>query len=555
MRRQIVSSAVSVFFLLHGAIALAGALQVTSQSPARHTMSQALAPVIEIGFGQPVNASTVTTDSFRVFGANTGTMPGARTLTNGGQTVRFTPDRSFFSGEMVTVTLSHAIEAADGTPLRSAGYVYQFMIAAAPSSRQFSLAQEFSVEDFPGEFPRIYGGQASDLDEDGWVDLAIVCEVAADVRVFLNEADGSGTFGPHLLPSSNTGGLPSPNAAADFDNDGNIDICTGNYTGEDVTILLGNGDGTYGSRQDVPLGGAARGIAAFDVDGDGDQDIACSVPGISRVTLMLNNGAGVFSAPISFEGGGNAEYALCAADMNNDGILDLVIGNEGSSTITVLRGNGNGTFTLIATRAAGGPPWVVVCGDVNGDGNMDVASANSGAGNNAILLGTGTGNLQAAITYSVGGHTPATDLADLDGDGDLDMLSSSYGGGLWRLFENTGGGTFVFRQDFPAASNPACAILIDVNNDRAIDMVQLDEIAQLVRVWTNHRVYQAGDMNCDGLVNNFDIDPFVLALANPTEYAAQFPDCDADNGDVNGDGQLDNFDIDPFVNCVLNGGC
>jgi len=56
-----------------------------------------------------------------------------------------------------------------------------------------------------------------------------------------------------------------------------------------------------------------------------------------------------------------------------------------------------------------------------------------------------------------------------------------------------------------------------------------------------------GDMNCDGVVNNFDIDPFVLALTDPNGYKAKFPNCNIMNGDVNGDGKVDNFDIDPFV--------
>lgn len=62
-----------------------------------------------------------------------------------------------------------------------------------------------------------------------------------------------------------------------------------------------------------------------------------------------------------------------------------------------------------------------------------------------------------------------------------------------------------------------------------------------------------GDMNCDGVVNNFDIDPFVLALTNPDAYAASFPTCEFHNADINGDGTVNNFDIDPFV-MLLTGG-
>ncbi len=63
-----------------------------------------------------------------------------------------------------------------------------------------------------------------------------------------------------------------------------------------------------------------------------------------------------------------------------------------------------------------------------------------------------------------------------------------------------------------------------------------------------------GDLNCDGALNNFDIDPFVLALTNPSAYTAAFPNCNINNADVNQDGAINNFDIDPFVTC-LTAGC
>jgi hypothetical protein len=65
--------------------------------------------------------------------------------------------------------------------------------------------------------------------------------------------------------------------------------------------------------------------------------------------------------------------------------------------------------------------------------------------------------------------------------------------------------------------------------------------------------FNAGDLNCDGSVNNFDIDPFVLALTNPAQYPAQFPDCDINLADVNNDNAVNNFDIDPFVELLTGG--
>ena len=62
--------------------------------------------------------------------------------------------------------------------------------------------------------------------------------------------------------------------------------------------------------------------------------------------------------------------------------------------------------------------------------------------------------------------------------------------------------------------------------------------------------YVTGDLNCDGLVNSFDIDPFVLALSDPGEYASAYPDCNWMLADANGDGVVNAFDIDPFVNLL-----
>ena len=64
-----------------------------------------------------------------------------------------------------------------------------------------------------------------------------------------------------------------------------------------------------------------------------------------------------------------------------------------------------------------------------------------------------------------------------------------------------------------------------------------------------------GDMNCDGVFNGGDIDPFFLALGDPAAYTAAFPGCNILNGDMNSDGRLDGGDIDPFFECLGGGAC
>ncbi|HOO15638.1 MAG: hypothetical protein KBH81_00360 [Phycisphaerae bacterium] len=73
-------------------------------------------------------------------------------------------------------------------------------------------------------------------------------------------------------------------------------------------------------------------------------------------------------------------------------------------------------------------------------------------------------------------------------------------------------------------------------------------------IWRCAPNYLPGDANCDGAVDTFDIDPFVLALVNPTAYRAEFPECLIENADVNHDGTVNVFDIDPFVALLTQAG-
>jgi hypothetical protein len=101
---------------------------------------------------------------------------------------------------------------------------------------------------------------------------------------------------------------------------------------------------------------------------------------------------------------------------------------------------------------------------------------------------------------------------------------------------------------------------VDPNDPNVVPVrFELDVLGGRVRQFigpiSSGPVFELGDMNCDGFVNSFDIDPFVLAILNPTQYALDFPACDANLGDINGDTFVNSFDIDPFVACVLNSGC
>ncbi len=479
-----------------------GQLAVVSVDPPPHALTALTGTSITVEFDQAVDPASIDASSFGAFGRWSGAVQGTYAFSNGNQTVTLEPDRNLFFGEQVMVILSHDIQTPGGTTLRSAGYSWQFWTAAAPTNRSFTTLDTLSTN-AAAESSRPYGGIATDLDNDGWADITTVNEDTADLRVFMNLADGTGSYGAFLQPTSPVNTQASPSEPADFNRDGNADICVANISTASVSILLGNGDGTFAPQQEITVGLQPRGIAALDVDGDGDVDIVNTNSGSSNMSVLVNDGSGVFGAPSFFEAGGAGEWALAAADMNDDGILDLVIGARTVRDILVNTGNGDGTFSFASSQDSGGAVWMLVCGDLDGNGTEDVVTANSNSNNGAVLRGDGNGNLAAPQTHPTDPFPLATDLGDLDGDGDLDWVTASFGGD-WFVFTNNGSGSFTFDQELIAPAAASCSLAVDIDNDGDLDLALIDEIADTVDLDLNNGTTIPGDVDGDGTVGIAD---------------------------------------------------
>src|SRR5262249_52032559 len=160
-------------------------------------------------------------------------------FSNGNQSVILTPSHPFAAGEVVWVNLSHAITAADTSPLRSAGFAYQFRIQTHAATRSFTQIEQLSNRSTQAVDKGIYCAMAADLDGDGFVDLATVNEDSADLRIFMNRGDGSGQYAAFLRPPFPIGLESSPNESGDYDGDGKTDIAISATSSASVWIVRG----------------------------------------------------------------------------------------------------------------------------------------------------------------------------------------------------------------------------------------------------------------------------------------------------------------------------
>jgi hypothetical protein len=315
---------------------------------------------------------------------------------------------------------------------------------------------------------------AADVNGDGRPDILVSDRSSNTVAVLLNNSapPATGTF--KAAKNFTAGVQPLAVAVADVNGDGNPDLVVGTATGMGgiVSVLLGKGNGTFQAAQNfsVDAAGAPYGVAVADVNGDGRLDIISANPGSSgTVSVLLGNGDGTFQAAQNFAVGSES-LAVAVADVNGDGKADLIV--TGYNAVSVLLGNGNGTFQAAQNFAVGSAPRAVAVADVNGDGRLDIITANAGNSTVSVLLGNGNGTFQAAQSFATTGTTPnSIAVADVNGDGRPDLVVTNRFGVGVNVFLGNGNGTFKAAKNFTVGSEPYSVAVADINGDGHPDIV------------------------------------------------------------------------------------
>ncbi len=309
-------------------------------------------------------------------------------------------------------------------------------------------------------------GAVGDVNGDGIPDLVITNQFSSSVSVLLGNGDGS--FRAHQ--DFTVGALPFSVAVADLNGDGNADIITANKVDGTVSVLLGNGDGTFMPQHTFLVGLRPGGVTVADVNGDGTPDLVVSNYGDNTISVLLGNGDGSFQGQRVISTG-STPTKVAVADVNGDGVPDLLTADYGDDSVAVVLGNGDGSFQGHQDFRAGHGPYALTVSDVNGDGKPDVVTANYGAGTVSVLLGNGDGSFAAHQDFTAGSLPYSVAVADLNGDGRPDIVAANFGSNSVSVLLNRGDGTFREQQTIASGKSPRGVVVADVSGDGKPDLI------------------------------------------------------------------------------------
>jgi M6 family metalloprotease-like protein len=352
----------------------------------------------------------------------------------------------------------------------------------------------------------LYSGEATGIRMEM---LSTSCGPTLSVQLG-DSTDSSAEFQAAPFFSLGTGSQPWSVAIGDLNGDAMPDLATANRTANTVSVLLGDGGGTFMTKTDFATGIGPRFVAIGDVNGDNDLDLAVANSSSNTVAVLLGNGDGTFGTKTDF-GTGATPYSVAIGDLNGDGHSDLATANYAANKASVLLGNGDGTFGTKTDFATGINPRSVAIGDLNGDGHADLAVANYSSGTVSVLLGNGDGTFATKTDRGTGSGPSSVAIGDLNGDGIPDLAITNESSATVSVLLGNGNGTFAPKSDRGTGSSPISMAIGDLNEDGRLDLVTADYSSNTVSVLFNISTMTT------------DVGPALLGLSRTFQLLASRP--------------------------------
>jgi len=298
-------------------------------------------------------------------------------------------------------------------------------------SGKFRSAPDFDV-DTRGHQTELV---VADVNGDGKLDVITADHQVYSVLVFLGDGKGKfaaaagSPFWPKRGDKPHTHGL----LVIDVNNDRKLDIVTANNADNDIAVMLGDGRGGFSSaaKSVFPCGVGPYPLAAADVDEDGNVDILVpnAKPDLSEMTVLLGNGKGEFartdSSPVKIPAPARDVYYVAVADLNKDGHVDVLLDGNHDDCASVLLGDGKGNFQPAphSPLRMGNRGWNLAVLDYDGDGALDLVSVNER--DIRIHSGDGQGWFKAnpLVIPSGGKGCWKLTMGDLNEDGIEDVVT------------------------------------------------------------------------------------------------------------------------------------
>jgi Calx-beta domain/FG-GAP-like repeat len=343
----------------------------------------------------------------------------------------------------------------------------------------------------------------ADFNNDSVLDVAVANSGGGSVSVLLGNANGTFQGAITSPTGSPTGNQPSSLAVGDFNGDGKPDLVTADdhWASTDVTVLLGNGNGTFGaptSYEAIFLGysNGVGSVAVGDFNADSNLDIAAvsfyyedGGSDGTYIGVLPGTGTGTFGTPQWSALARGIEWFSdsVVADFNANGKLDLAAPSDNGKVWTAL-GHGDGMFTQWGISYTGSNGTSIVAADFNADGKVDLAAAGHSAGNSSVsvMLNIGNGEFGTAQNYYTGsGSNSDLAVADFNGDGKLDLIASNSSNGTVSVLLGTGAGAFNLAAYAAVGTGPAGLAAGDFNGDDRPDVVATNAGSNTVSVLLN----------------------------------------------------------------------